>query len=407
MRIAVIVDAFPKLSETFVLNQITGLLDMGHDVQVFPAWHAVESKVHPDINRYGLLARTHPIPPTPASRFVRLLRACGLVVDGLVTRPVRTFRLIGLAVSEPHRISLRLLYFLSRFPDEFDIIHCHYGYNGLLALKLRRLGTRGFIGTVLHGHDMSQYVTSHGPDVYRELFAKGDLLLPISQRWRDRLIELGCPADRIVVHRMGVDLERFIFQPRAVAKGEKVRLLTVARLAPTKGHEYLLRAVARLKSGGRSLLLTIAGDGPLAASLRQMSQELGISDMVEFAGPVSQDEVQSLMVRSHILVQPSVTAPDGDQEGIPVVLMEAMATGIPVVSTRHSGIPELVEDGKTGCLVAERDSMELADKLTYLIDNSNLWLEMGKAGRAKVAQLHNIRELNPRLVEIYKGRLRP
>lgn len=406
MRIAFIVDSFPKLSETFVLNQVTGLLDLGHDVQIFPAWHTAEPKVHPDVTKYGLLARTHAIPPTPPSKVMRLLSAVLLFIGGIFSRPIRTFRLLRLLLVSPREHSLRTLYFLARFPDGFDVIHCHFGYNGILALRLRKLGVKGLIGTVFHGHDMSQYLTAHGPDAYNELFVGGDLFLPISDRWRARLVELGCPADRTAVHRMGVDLDRFRFQPRCLVPGEKVRLLNVARLAPTKGHEFLLKAVARLRAAGHHISLVIAGDGPLATDLRELMGKLGLGDIVEFVGPVSQDEVLTLMMKSHLLVQPSVTALDGDQEGIPVVLMEAMATGMPVIATKHSGIPELVKDGKTGILVAERDPDALTDKVAYLVDNAGLWPAMGEAGRAKIAQFYNIRILNPQLAELYARRLR-
>jgi colanic acid/amylovoran biosynthesis glycosyltransferase len=406
MKIAFIVDSFPKLSETFVLNQVTGLIDHGHDVQIFPTWRTSEPKVHPDVTNYGLLARTHAVPPTPRGRPMRLLSAFMILAGGFVAHPIRTTRLLRLVFAAPREYSLRAIYFLARFRGEFDVIHCHFGYNGIMALRLRKLGVKGFIGTVFHGHDMSQYLASRGPNAYKELFAGGDLFLPISDRWRAKLVELGCPADRTVVHRMGVDLEKFTFLPRSLAPGEKVRLLNVARLAPTKGHEFLLQAVARLRAAGRDISLVIAGDGPLAASLKEMAGKLGLGDVVQFLGPVSQDQVQTLMMKSHLLVQPSVTAPDGDQEGIPVVLMEAMATGMPVVATKHSGIPELVDDGKTGLLVPERDPNALADKLAYLIDNPGLWLLMGQAGRLKVAQFYNIRILNPQLIELYERHLR-
>jgi len=324
-----------------------------------------------------------------------------IAVAGFVAHPIRTLKILYLALAARRDFSLRLLYFLNRFPDGFDVIHCHYGHNGLLAVKLRRLGIKGFIGTVFHGYDMSQFIVANGPHVYDELFASGDLFLPVTSRWRERLIELGCPADRTLVHRMGVDPARFGFRPRSLVPGEQVRLLTVARLVPSKGHEYLLKATRCLCNAGRDVSVTIAGDGPLGGHLRTLAEQLGVSACVRFLGRVSQNEVLKLMQECHILAQPSITAPDGDQEGLPVVLMEAMAAGLPVISTRHSGIPELVEDGVTGLLVPERDADALAKALLRLIDSPELWSQMTEAGRQRVESAHDIHKLNKQLESIY------
>ena len=401
MKIAFIVDSFPKLSETFILNQVTGLLDLGHDVQIFPTWHTSESKVHPDVTRYDLLARTHPIPPELSNRYMRLVAAGIIFIVGFFTHPIRTFRLLRLVISEPQSFSLRHLYFLSRFLDGFDVIHCHYGYNGLLAVKLRRLGIKGLIGTVFHGHDM--YIDK--PHTYRTLFTHADVLLPISDRWRSMLLELGCPPDKAIVHHMGVNLASFPFKRRTIAPGQKIRVLIVARLVPIKGHEFLFRAFAAVTSTRPHLSLIVAGGGPLQHTLEELAQSLGIANRTEFLGDVGQDEVRAIIESSHILVQPSITTPDSAQEGIPMVLMEAMAAGIPVMSTQYSCIPELVIHGQSGFLVPERDVAAIAEKLAYLIDNPDSWVALGTAGHEQVARSFYIQTLNLTLQQIYMNLL--
>jgi colanic acid/amylovoran biosynthesis glycosyltransferase len=399
MKIAIILDAFPALSETFVLSQITGLMDLGHDVQIFPAWHTSPSKMHEDVVTYGLMARTHAIPPTPRNKFVRLLAAAGIFARGIFTQPVRTFRLLRLVMNgpRPRDFSLRHLYFFSRFPDGFDVLHCHYGYNGLLAVDLRSLGVKGAIGTVFHGHDIFT------GDDYQRLFEQGDVFLPISERWKSWLIEHGCPADKTFVHHMGIDLEKFPFKPRSAALDEEVRILSVARLVPIKGLDYLLRALAKVVPAHPRVSLTIAGDGPVRGELESLAHELKLDVHVRFLGAVEQGEIRRLMGQSHILVQPSITTPDGAQEGIPMVLMEAMASGLPVITTDYSCMPELVDQGVSGYLVPERDIDGIAAKLTLLVENTASWASMGQAGRTKVAQFYSVRTLNSRLAEIYSG----
>ena len=119
--------------------------------------------------------------------------------------------------------------------NNFDVIHCHYGLNGVVGAFLKEAGIPGKVCTSFHGFDVSRYLLKNGPDVYRPLFSKGDLFMPVSEYWRDRLIELHCPADKIVVHHMGIDPRKFPFVERRLEAGEPLRLLTVGRLVEKKG----------------------------------------------------------------------------------------------------------------------------------------------------------------------------
>jgi colanic acid/amylovoran biosynthesis glycosyltransferase len=252
-----------------------------------------------------------------------------------------------------------------------------------------------------------------GPDVYERLFREGDLFLPISDYWKTRLVEHGCPEDRIVVHHMGVDCDQFEFAPREMEPGEPVRLLSVCRLVEKKGIEYAIRALAKVVGGGASadsaldagarLEYTIVGSGPLRPHLESVVDELGLSGCVRFLGSLPSDEVAELMAGAHVFLAPSVTAEDGNKEGIPVAIMEAMATGLPVVSSRHSGIPELVEDGVTGLLAEERDVSGLADRLARLVRDPELHARLAAAGRIRVEQEFSTSVLNPRLMGLFHG----
>ncbi len=404
MRIAVLLNAFPKLSETFVLNQITGLLDRGHAVDVYASAPGDSSAVHADVERYGLLDRARIGPVMPRSWLSRAVIGKLLTIRHGWRDPALIARSLDVVRRGRRAASLRLLYWTFPFLPRarYDVVHCHYGPNGERAVALRDIGAiDGKIATVFHGFDMSRAVRDGGQRLYADLFARGDLFLPISEHWRRRLIEMGCDEKKIVVHHMGIDCGRFVFAERRLESERPIRLVTVARLVEKKGVEFAIRALAKLRPP-RPFIYTVVGGGPLLESLRGLAGDLGLSDRVRLEGWRSQEEVIEILREADILVAPSVTAADGDQEGIPVALMEAAAVGLPIVSTRHSGIPELVEDGVTGLLVPERDVDELAKRLGALMAEPEGWAQMGRAARARVESHFDIRGLNDRLVGLFE-----
>lgn len=228
--------------------------------------------------------------------------------------------------------------------------------------------------------------------------------MPISNHWKKNLIELGCSPSKIIVHHMGVNTSLFKFAPRKNNNLNSINILSVGRLVEKKGTEFGVRAVAQIvqKYPRLAIKYSIIGDGVLRKNLETLIGKLGISDSVKLLGSKTQHEVEDIMMRSHIFLLPSVTAQSGDQEGIPVTLMEAMATGLPVISSWHSGIPELVQDGQSGFLVPERDVDSLVDRLEYLVKHPDIWPKMGQAGRKFVEKNYNINTLNNKLVDIYQ-----
>lgn len=258
-----------------------------------------------------------------------------------------------------------------------------------------------------HGNDISAQVQRDGVETYTRLFRAGDFFLPISEFWRRRLIELGAPRDRVIVHRMGVDCDRLEFAPRAHPAGGPVRLLSIARLVEKKGLEYAIRAVARTVEQGIDVDYRIVGDGPLRAELTALIERLGISDRVSLLGAQSRNRVREEMYAAQILLAPSVTAEDGDMEGIPVAIMEAMATGLLVLSTRHSGIPELVRDRFSGFLVGERDVDGLARALVERVMRPAEWVPMAQAAREVIEQGFSIDRLNDSLFRLLSNRSAP
>jgi colanic acid/amylovoran biosynthesis glycosyltransferase len=397
MRIAVLVGAFPTVSETFILNQVTGLLDRGHDVRIFAGKAGNPKVIHSDIVTYGLMDRVRysaTLPDEYPRRFMAALPLFGRLV---FHRPVEGARFLGAATLGRTAAPLDILSDAAPFQelDSFDVLLCHFGPIGARAARLRDAGiVRGRVVTVFHGFDISAFVRRSGSDTYAQLFRSGDLFLPISDHWRRRLITLGCPPARIAVHRMGIDCSKFDFATRARREGEPLRLVTVARLVEKKGVEYAIRAVASLVADGVDVEYTIVGDGPLRGRMDALVAELALAGKVRIMGAMAHADVAAILARSHVMVAPSVTAADGDMEGIPVAMMEAMASGLPVVSTLHSGIPELVSDGMTGYLVPERDVDTLAARLRYVAEHESEWPRVARAARTFVEENHDISELN-------------
>ncbi len=403
MRIAFLVEKFPQLSETFILSQITALLDAGEEVHIY-AWRTSEDgKAHPDVARYGLLERTLYLKPPPG-RLARVARTTALLAGGRAWRRPSMLR----ATVDPRwggGLSSRLAWlyagahFLRR--DPYDVIHCQFGQLGLKALRLRDMGVaRGRLVVSFRGADLTVYGAAEG---YARLFREGDLFLPVCDRFKRKLLALGCEARKVRVHLSGISLSKFEYTPRRRDAGEPTRLLTVARLVEKKGVTYGIEAVARLKALGHRVRYTVVGDGVLRPELERTIQRLGLAEEVRLVGGRSHDDVIPMLRDAHILLAPSVTASDGDQEGMPVVLMEGMAMGLPVVSTLHSGIPELVQDGVSGFLVPERDVEALTDRLACLIDHPERWPGMGRAGRARIEAEYDIRKLNDELLARYRA----
>lgn len=402
MKIAFIVTKFPSLSQTFILNQITGLIDRGHEVDIYALKPDSTSKVHADVIKYNLLDRTYYFRDMPQDKFRFGVDIIKLLIKFYYKKPENLLKAGALI---KHKANTKIFSAIIPFLDKrhYDIIHCHFGPNGILGVMLRDVGiTKGKVVTTFHGYDISAYVEKYGNNVYDTLFIKGDLFLPISERWRNKLVELGCNERKIVVHRMGIDSRRFSFSPRKLRDDNIVRFLTICRFVEKKGVDYAIRAVAQVLRKYPKIEYNIAGDGPLKNCMEELVGELNIADKVKLLGWKQQEEIVMLLNDADILIAPSITGKDGDQEGIPVVLMESLAQGIPVLSTQHSGIPEVVQDGKSGFLVPERNVNALAEKLVFFIEHPEIWSKMGKAGREYVEKCYDIDTLNDKLVDLYQ-----
>jgi len=408
MKIAFILGLFPTLSETFILNQITGLLDLGHEVDIFAHYNPHMGRIHPDVEAYRLMERTHYF-SIPTNKVKRVLKALGLVVANFYEAPTNLLQVLNVFKYGRYALSLRLLYALVPFlgkEQEYDIVHCHFGPNGKIGVLLRDLAVQGKIVVTFHGYDISSYVRSQGNTVYDYLFRKADLFTVNTDFVQRRIIELGCDPGKIVKLPAGLPIEKFSFKKKESRPEGCVKVVTVARLIEKKGLEYSIKATAKVMKKHPNVEYNIAGNGPLKGQLECLISELGVEEHIKLLGWQDQHQIGRLYQESHIFVLASVTARNGDQEGQGLVLQEAQAMGLPVVSTLHNGIPEGVLDGQSGFLVPERDADALAERLEYLIEHPDLWPDMGWAGRKFVEEHYDIKKLNRRLVEIYEALLK-
>lgn len=404
MNIAFIVGTFPSLSETFVINQAVGLLERGHRVDIYADQQGETQKCHPLVEQYALLERTTYLKAVPENLAVRVLQVLPLLARCWKEDAAATLRSLNIFRQGKRAISLWTLYTLvPNCPTDYDIIHCQFGtqsYRGLCFQAMH--APKAKLVTTFRGDDISRFVQEKGGHIYDQLFKVGDFFLTNCDFFRGRAIRLGCPPDRIVVHRSGLECDRFPFKPRSFPQQGPIRVATTGRLAEKKGIEYAIRAVAQLIGQGYSLQYAILGDGPLRQILQELIETLGVTAQVQLRGWQTEHEIIDVLAQTHIFIAPSVTAKDGNQDAPINVLKEAMALGLPVISTQHGGIPELVQEGISGFLVPERDAAALADRLRYLCDHPHQWPQMGAAGRAFVMEHYNLSQLNHQLVHLYE-----
>lgn len=338
LKILFVVSHFPSPSQIFILNMITGLIDRGHKVSIFSFHNDSElMDVHPHIKQYNLLGR--------------------------------------------------VIY--EKFPEKLpdcDIVFCQFGYLGkkILAMKpLRKwLKKRKFI-VCFRGADITKR-TQVDAKIYAQVFESADLILPVCDYFKKRLIALGCNSNKIVVHHSAIDCSQFDFAIKTKNARESIHLISVCRLVKKKGIDFAIRAMSHVIKKDPNIYFTIVGDGPEKTYLQFLIKQLKLEDRIILYGWATQQEVISLLKRSHIFLLPSRTGPDGNEEGIANALKEAMAMGLISIGTWHAGTPELIEHDKTGFLVSEKSIVPLAHTIEYIIEHEERWETIALAARKKI-----------------------
>jgi glycosyltransferase involved in cell wall biosynthesis len=405
LRIAYVVSRYPSISHVFILREVLALRRAGAEVATFTIRRHGDNERLSDVDR-GEDARTHVL--VPASPLDLARSHLGAFVRG-PARYLATL-LLALRLRGPGaRATLwQLFYFgeaalMWRQCRKRGIrhIHAHHANVGSdVALLASHLG----------GDDWSWSFTMHGSTEFfdvreHRLAQKAELarfVVCVSDHGRSQIMSLVEPShwDKLLRVHCGVDIEAF--RPAAERAGDvrSLEILTVGRVVPVKGQSLLVEAVAELRRRGIDARLTIVGDGPQLADLRALAARLGVGDHVDFAGPVGQHEIAAHYARADVFALPSFA------EGLPVVLMEAMASGLPVVASRITGVPELVEEGVSGLLVAPGRGDELTDALERVLrEPPQARWAMGSAGREKVVREFDVERCAGLLMTVFEERI--
>jgi glycosyltransferase involved in cell wall biosynthesis len=400
--LAYLVSTYPTLSMTFVLREVLALRELGFQVETAsinvpdrPAEEltqaeADEAKCTYYVKQHGLSGAAVAKLQTVFGNFGGYWRGVGLA-----------FRLAGLDL---RRLYLNLMYFIEalmvgQWMKRKGLRHLHVH----LASQAASVGL--FVRTVFgFGYSM----TVHGPDEFydadRQMLAEkiraADFLCCISAFTRSQLMMLS-PYEqwsKFVVSPLGVDAEIFAPRPGRPAS-EPFEILCVGRLTPAKGQHILIDAVERLMQEGRQVRLRLVGSGPDETSLREHAARSTAAECMVFEGAINQDRIRDFYAAADAFCLPSFA------EGLPVVLMEAMAMELPCVTTQIAGIPELIRDGVDGLLVPPSDLDALVKALARLMDNAELREQIGKSGRARVVEHYDLRRSVERLAAIFAERV--
>ena len=349
-RIGYVLKMYPRFSETFVVSEILAREEVGHDLHVFSLRYPVDGRFH------ATLAD---------------VRAEVTYLPHARLRTPEVWSELAVAAQQLPRLSAVLPELLrADVSDAMQALH--------LAREVRARGI-----THLHAHFASvaeQHLRGAAADI-RAAFPD--------------------EAARVVTVRNGLLLDDFPFTSPV---GREPVVAAVGRLVEKKGFCHLLEAVALLRNRGRPVRTVLAGAGPLMVELRELVDAFRLGRLVDLCGPLPQHEVRALVSRAAVLAAPCVTGTDGNADGLPTVLLEAMALGTPVVATPVTGIPELVRHGETGLLVPERDPRALADALATLLDDQALGAVLALQGRAAVERSYDSRRQARALGELLSGR---
>ena len=404
MRLTVLhlIGRFPVLYERSVLEEIAAVGREGLRTRIV-AFHPAPDKLPGDLDELaGNVA------------YLDLARQYGRLACGVLSLAAG----VGAAVASPRRFKLfspkrragdgsRAAGFWRRVRltrmlqgGRVDVLHAQFGHLGFLVLPVARsLGVPLVVS--FRGQDVLLAERADG-DIRGRLFRDAARILVRCADMQQDLARLGCPAEKIFIQPSGLDVEEIPFRERSYpALDSGVVILMAGRLVPKKGMADALCAVAACRPGPEGPQIRIAGDGPERTPLERLAAELGLAGRVQFLGKIPRDELIREMLSAHLFLLPCRLGPDGEKEGIPNAIKEAMATGLPVLSTRHAGIPECVQHEQSGLLAEEGDVDAVADALKELLSKPERWPGMGRKGRAIIEERYDVRKLVSGLVQHY------
>jgi len=400
MKIALILNSFPEISEKFLLNHLIGLVQSGADITILAAHRNMSGPRHAIFDEFKIADYTEwlDIPRNPLFRF---FHAPILFFSLLVRSPGAAIKAIQIYKYKTMAKNCKCLYYGNRLLGRhYDIVHCHFGTNGLIGSYLKDIGVAQRLVTAFHGSDINSYPKRYGHALYEYLYKRADMITSNTR----------FTASKIIANGGSPSLIKIVPEPLIASEYENLdrstilpySLLTVGRLEEKKGHRYVIEALALVRKQVPAVRYYIVGGGSLEAELRTLAKQHGVEDICYFEGMKTGEEVRSYYASCQVFTLPSVQASNGDMEGQGLVIQEAQMCGLPVITTRHNGIPDGLLDGETGFLLEERDVSGLAKRITELLTDDALRAKMGKRGIEFVRSGYDITPITARLLGYYR-----
>ena len=406
LRIAFLVTNFPKLSEIFLLNQALALLDRGHEVHIHALTDPGEARVQPGTERLLGQSRVH-VAGMPRGALARLRALPGLVArNGLA----RSLRCLNPLRHGAEAITLRNLFRLDSVRDQpldYDVVHAQLGSVARQCVMLRQAGLlRAPLICSFRGSDLSRYVAHGMPGAYDAVFREASYCLPVAERWIATLVDLGCPRAKIHHLPSGIPMARI---PRRSQEGWGEnrdgkgfpRIVSACRLERYKGLHLGLEAFRLLIERCPDAHYAIFGDGPERPALERQAERLGIAQRITWHGAAHHDEILGALAQVDIHWFTTITLADGRTEGVPNILKETQAAGIPAVAFDHPGVAEVVLPGETGMLVPEGDATTLAEATARLAGDGAMARQMGELAARRARQTFDLDLQTDRLEALY------
>lgn len=378
--VAFILKGYPRLSETFIAQEIRALEQRGLDIRIFSMRHPTDRAVHP-VHR-EIKAPVSYLPEYLHDAPLRVWRAWRVMRNTPHYRAARAAFLADLRRDlTPNRIRRfgQALVLAHELPEEVGALHAHFLHTPASVVRY---------AAILTG--LTWTCSAHAKDIWttpewdkREKLADMAWLVTCTDAGRAHLAALAPSPEKVALVYHGLDLSRFAPQPSPGAMAKTPTILSVGRAVEKKGFDDLLAALAALPPA-RDWRFVHVGGGPLLPALKHQAEQAGIAARIEWRGALPQDEVLRLYREADLFVLPSRVAGNGDRDGLPNVLMEAQSQGLACISTRVSGIPELITDGETGVLVPSGDAPAIAHAIENLLSDPATRARLGEAGRARI-----------------------
>ncbi len=400
-RMGTIVARFPKLTETFIVGELTTLEALGLPLELFTVIHEDHSQLQADARDLDRRVHHHRLASPPVlvavvRWLIRSPRRWGRAWWRALRGTVRSPRALLRAVAT---VPLAMAFAEEMTRLRVERVHAHWAtHPTLAALVIKELTDLPYAFTG-HAHDLDLEQT-----MLDEKVADADLVVTCTAKGRNLLLNLTPPSqhDKIRLLHHGVDLE--VFTPTALRpEPDPLRVLCIGSLEPRKGHQVLFAALARLVDQHHRIEVTVVGGGDDRAELESAARALGLSDLVTFTGPQQRTEVIEWLAWCDVFVLPSVELASGWTEGIPNVLVEAMAAGRPVVASALVGVQELIDHDVHGRLFDPGDSAALAVQLERVLTDPEATRSMVSAARLRVEQEHDRERCTRQLFELLAG----